>query len=202
MYSSEDIYKLASTIWSNPEDIAQFTAMAMGESGGDETHIAEPTYNKDGSLKNRGGDTGMWQIHPMHFDPTSPKYIKKDDKYQHDLVDLGIVSSHKAAQQELLDPKINALAAKAIARNNDHAGGGLDSWDWETNSLIVSDEEIDWDTFSPTTFYGRGNQDFDLFLDEAREFGQAYAGSLTAQSNVAPTPKRKFAQEKIIAINT
>jgi hypothetical protein len=198
MYSPEDIYKLASTIWSDPEDIAQFTAMAMGESGGDETDIAEPTYETDEvtgikTLTNRGGDTGLWQIHPMHFDPTSPKYIKKDDKYQHDLVDLGIVSSHEAAQQELLDPKINALAAKAIARNNDHAGGGLDSWDWETNSLIVSDKEIDWDTFPPTTFYGRGNQDFGLFLDEAREFGQAYASSLTAQSNVAPTPKRKFA---------
>ena len=65
----------------------------------------------------------------MHFDPDSPKYIKKDDKYQHDLVDLGIVNSHATAQQELLDPRVNALAAKAIARNNDFAGGGLDSWD-------------------------------------------------------------------------
>ena len=112
MYSPEEIYKFASEFWSDPEDIAQFTAMAMGESGGDETVIAEPTYNDDGSLKNRGGDVGLWQIHPMHFDPDSPKYIKKDDKYQHDLVDLGIVSSHEAALQELLDPEINALAAK------------------------------------------------------------------------------------------
>jgi hypothetical protein len=185
----EEIYKLASEFWSDPEDIAQFTAMAMGESGGDVTDIAKPTYEEDGvTIENWGGDTGLWQIHPMHFDPDSPKYIKRDDKYQHDLVDLGIVSSHEAAQQELLDPRINALAAKAIARNNDFASGGLDDWDWGTDSLIVSDEKIDWDTFSPTTFYGRGNDNFGTWLGEAREFGQGYAASKVAGSMIAPTP--------------
>lgn len=185
----EEIYKLASEFWSDPEDIAQFTAMAMGESGGITDEIAKPTYEEDGvTLINRGGDTGLWQIHPMHFDPDSPKYIKKDDKYQHDLVDLGIVNSHATAQQELLDPRVNALAAKAIARNNDFAGGGLDSWDWGTDSLIVSDKEIDWDTFSPTTFYGRGHDNFGAWLDEAREFGQGYTAALVAGSMVPPIP--------------
>ena len=36
----EEIYKLASEFWSDPEDIAQFTAMAMGESGGITDEIA------------------------------------------------------------------------------------------------------------------------------------------------------------------
>ena len=49
MYSLEEIYKIASEVWSDPEDIAHFTAMAMGESGGRAAHIAKPTYNDDGS---------------------------------------------------------------------------------------------------------------------------------------------------------
>ena len=56
----EEIYKLASEFWSDPEDIAQFTAMAMGESGGNTDEIAKPTYEEDGvTLINRGGDTGL-----------------------------------------------------------------------------------------------------------------------------------------------
>lgn len=177
MYSLEEIYKIASEVWSDPEDIAQFTAMAMGESGGRADHIAKPTYNDDGSLKNRGGDTGLWQIHPMHFDPNSSKYIKnvEDGHLNNDLVDLGIVSSYETAQQELLDPKINAQAADAIARRRDRYTGHTEG-------------AFDWSAFPSSLFYGRRNQDFDLFLNEAREFGQGYAASKVAGSMIAPTP--------------
>ena len=173
MYSIEEIYKIASQVWTNPEDIAQFTATAMGESGGRADYIAKPTY-KDGKLKNRGGDTGLWQIHPMHFDPNNSKYIKnvEDGHLNNDLVDLGIVTSYETAQEELLDPLVNARAADAIARRLDRYTGH------------TPENEFDWENFSPSLFYGRGNQDFDLFLEQARNFGDAYMSGLSARSTV------------------
>ena len=73
----------------------------------------------------------------------------EDGHLNNDLVDLGIVSSYETAQQELLDPKINAQAADAIARRRDRYTGHTEG-------------AFDWSAFPSSLFYGRRNQDFDL----------------------------------------
>jgi hypothetical protein len=144
----EEIYAIALEIWPDPALAAEMAATAMSESGGIPNRLG------------KAGEYGLWQIHPMHFDPTHAEWIGAD-KYNNPLKKLGIIDGEG---QSLSDPRINARAADAIARHLDRY---TDHWD---------EGDLDMDT----VFYGRrDNPDFSLFLEQA----QALIGS-----DPLPTP--------------
>jgi hypothetical protein len=152
----EEIYAIALEMWPDPTLAAEMAATAMAESGGIPNRLGD------------AGEYGLWQIHPMHFDPNHARWVGQDE-YNNSLKKLGIIDGEG---QSLSDPRINARAADAIARHLDRYTNHWDEGDLDMDAV----------------FYGRrDNPDFPLFLEQA----QALIGSdppLTSSIDDGPGP--------------
>ena len=135
--SIEEIYAIALEIWPDPTLAAEMAATAKAESDG--------IPNRLGAA----GEYGLWQIHPMHFDPNDPGFVG-NDPHLNSLNKQGIIDDEG---QSLSDPRINARAADSVARH----------LDWYTDHRAEGDLDMD------AVFYARrDNPDFGIFLEQAK----------------------------------